>query len=517
MFFGGFPGMPGGDFPGMGGKGGGRGRNADTTKFYKLLEVDKGASVADVKKAYRKLAVKHHPDKGGDPEKFKEITRAYEVLSDSEKRAKYDRFGEEGLEDSGPGGDAGDIFEAFFGGGRGGGGGGRRQRQKTKDVVQPLKVTLEQMYAGATKKMAITRQVIDKKKGVQECRECDGRGVTVRVARIGPMIQQMQSACSSCGGQGKSFTTKQEREVLEVHIQKGSPDNHKVMFREMADEHPDADAGDVIFVLKQQEHADFKRKGADLFIERKISLVEALCGFEIGLTHLDGRKLLIKTSPGEIVRPMSQGFDPYATDEGKSEWEVLEDSDCPSIENVAQADTTDIDTLKKACDTQLKRKGIDVGVFVVDGSRAYFKQCSRSEALSAKKTRRGCTMYLVADPDAKKAFRMMKAVKDEGMPTYKNPFVHGNLFLVLTIEFPDTLTPDAQKAIRKLLPGPMNVPSVKEDDPGVEPHAVTDIDPVVSYSSNKVNMTTGGEAYDDDEDEGGGGRGGAPGVQCHQQ
>eukprot|EP00415_Alexandrium_ostenfeldii_P005061 UN5061 len=145
----------------------------------------------------------------------------------------------------------------------------------------------------------------------------------------------MQSACSSCGGQGKSFTTKQECEVLEVHIQKGSPDNHKVMFREMADEHPDADAGDVIFVLKQQEHADFKRKGADLFIERKISLVEALCGFEIGLTHLDGRKLLIKTSPGEIVRPMSQGFDPYATDEGKSEWEVLEDSDCPSIENVA--------------------------------------------------------------------------------------------------------------------------------------------------------------------------------------
>merc|ERR1719414_689615 len=102
------------------------------------------------------------------------------------------------------------------------------------------------------------------------------------------MIQQMQSACDSCGGQGKSFQRKQEREVLEVHIQKGSPDGHKCNFREMADEHPDADAGDVIFVLKQQEHAEFKRKGADLFIERKVSLVEALCGFQMAVTHLDG-------------------------------------------------------------------------------------------------------------------------------------------------------------------------------------------------------------------------------------
>merc|ERR1719378_679923 len=106
---------------GMPGKGGGRGsKNVDTTKFYKLLEVEKSASEADIKKAYRKLAVKHHPDKGGDPEKFKEITRAYEVLSDSEKRSKYDKFGEEGLDGDGPG-DASDIFEAMFGGG-----GGRR-------------------------------------------------------------------------------------------------------------------------------------------------------------------------------------------------------------------------------------------------------------------------------------------------------------------------------------------------------------------------------------------------------
>merc|ERR1712038_1425700 len=251
------------------------------------------------------------------------------------------------------------------------------------------------------------------------------------VIRMGPMIQQMQSQCNSCGGQGKSFTTKSDREVLEVHIQKGSPDGHKIPFREMADEHPDADTGDVIFVVKQKEHPEFKRKGADLFIERTISLVEALCGFELELTHLDGRTLLIKTSPGEIIRPMAKSFDPLADTENKMEWEVHEDSDCPSIDNVAQADTTDIDTLKKACETQLKRKGIDVGVFVVSGGRAHFKQGTREEVLAAKVPKRGSTMYVVSDPDANNHLRMMKAVKDEGMPTSKNPFVHGNLFLML--------------------------------------------------------------------------------------
>jgi len=233
---------------------------------------------------------------------------------------------------------------------------------------------------------------------------------------------------------------------------------------------------------------------------------------------MDNRKILIKTSPGEIGKPMGQ-FDPLSKeDEGKLEWEVMEDCDCPSIDNVAEAGTTDVDTLKKACETQLKRKGIDVGVFVVDGSKAYFKQCTREEALSAKKTKKGCTMYILADPDAKKGDRIMKAVKGEGMPTYKNPFVTGNLFLILTIEFPDKLEPDIQSQIKKLLPPPLNVPKLKDDDPSVELHTVTDIDPVQSYNSNKVNMQAGGEAYDDDDDEGPSrGMGGPGGVQCQQQ
>jgi len=328
------------------------------------------------------------------------------------------------------------------------------------------------------------------------------------------MIQQMQSQCNACGGQGKSFKTKSEREILEVPIQKGSPDGHKIPFREMADEHPDADTGDVVFVLKQQEHAEFKRKGADLYLERKISLVEALCGFEMEIAHLDGRKLLVKSPPGDIVKPLMQGFDPMADSESKMEWEMIENADCPDIETVAQADTTDVDTLKKACETQLKKKGIDVGVFVVDGSRAYFKRGTREEILAAKKTRRGCTMYVISDPNSNSHLRMMKAVKDEGMPTYKNPFVHGNLFLTLTIEFPDKLEPATQQKLRGLLPPPLNVPTFSEDD--AEVHVTTDMDPVTSFNANKVNMQAGGEAYDEDESGGGQGMPGGQNVQCQQ-
>jgi len=259
----------------------------------------------------------------------------------------------------------------------------------------------------------------------------------------------------------------------------------------------------------------FKRRGADLFVERKISLVEALCGFTLELEHLDGRKLHVSTSPGEIVKPMTRGFDPMEDAESKPlEWEILENADCPDIDTVAQADTTDVDTLKKACDTQLKRKGINVGAFVIDGQRAFFKAATREEILAAKKTRRGHTLYLAVNPNAHNDGRLMKAVKGEGMPTFRNPFVHGNLFLLLTIEFPTALKPDVQERMRALLPPPINKSTFSSDD--VEFHTVVDMDPVQSYNSNKCNMTSGGEAYDDDEEGDRGGMAGPGGVQCKQ-
>lgn len=331
---------------------------------------------------------------------------------------------------------------------------------------------------------------------------------------MGPMIQQMQSACSACGGQGKSFKRKQEREVLEVHIQKGSPDGHKLTFSEMADEHPEADAGDVIFVLQEQAHAVFKRKGADLYMEKSISLSEALCGFQLEIEHLDGRKLLIKTQAGDIVKPMLQGFDPLAKDDGKMEWDKFEDCDCPSVDNVAQAELTDETKLKDACEGQLKRQGVNVSCFVVDSSNAYFKTGTREEMMSAKKSRKGTTMFVLKDPNEANSLRVMKAVKGEGMPTYKNPFVSGNLFLILTIQFPDTLTAETQQALAKLLPEPLNKTTWSADDQTVEVHTVVDVDPVQSFNENKHNMQTGSDSAHD-EDEGGGQRG-PGGQQCQQ-
>merc|ERR1719506_249060 len=116
--------------------------------------------------------------------------------------------------------------------------------------------------------------------------------------------------------------------------------------------------------------------------------------------------------------------------------------------------------------------------------------------------KKGSSMYVLQDAEAGSSKRVMKAVKDEGMPTYKNPFVHGNLFLILNIEFPDSLSAAAIAGLRENLPPPLNVPMIKEDDPNVEVHKVTEMDPVLSFNSNKLNMTVGNEAYDEDEEGG---------------
>ena len=270
--------------------------------------MEKSASSAEIKKAYRKLAVKHHPDKGGDPEKFKNITEAFECLSDDEKRELYDEGGKEALEGGGGGG-GGDIFSQMFGGGgrgRGGGGG----EKKGKSVSHTLKVSLEEVYNGGVRKLRLGRVVIDKEKGVSKCPnpDCQG-GMVIKMIRMGPMIQQVQQPCNQPGCQkGFVCVRKNVKEVLEVHIPRGAGDGHKLTFYEMGDEIPDGAAGDVHIVLDVQEHADFKRKGCDLFLKRKISLVEALCGFQMEIAHLDGRKLLVNTAPGDVTTPTD--FDP---------------------------------------------------------------------------------------------------------------------------------------------------------------------------------------------------------------
>ncbi|CAA3030632.1 dnaJ homolog [Olea europaea subsp. europaea] len=149
-----------------------------------------------------------------------------------------------------------------------------------------------------------------------KCRGCQGSGMKVSVRHLGPsMIQQMQHPCNECKGTGETISDRdrcpqckgekvvQEKKVLEVHVEKGMQNGQRVTFPGEADEAPDTVTGDIVFVVQQKEHPKFKRKGDDLFVEHALTLTEALCGFQFILTHLDSRQLLIKSQPGEVVKP----------------------------------------------------------------------------------------------------------------------------------------------------------------------------------------------------------------------
>lgn len=271
--------------------------NVDTHALYKVLELEKSASQADIKKAFRRLALRKHPDKGGDPEEFKKIQAAYEVLSDPTKREKYDTFGLDGVSDT-PQTHGDDIFEMFFGGS---GMNRSRQRRKSPDSLHTLRVSLDDMYNGKTSKIAITRTVL--KGDTKTCSTCNGKGYVSSVRKLGPgMIQQLQGQCPKCANGVISDTVK-ERTVLDITIDKGMPNKSKLRFKHMGNEYPNAETGDVVFVIEQIEHPHFKRRGNDLIIHKSITLLQALTGVSFAIRHLDGRKLRLKTSPGSIIHP----------------------------------------------------------------------------------------------------------------------------------------------------------------------------------------------------------------------
>ncbi|GMN56362.1 hypothetical protein TIFTF001_025477 [Ficus carica] len=285
-------------------------RSSNNTKYYEVLGVSRTASQEELKKAYKKAAIKNHPDKGGDPEKFKELAHAYEVLNDPEKREIYDQYGEdalkEGMGGGGPSHSPFDIFESFFGGGGFGGGPssrGRRQKQG-EDVVHTLKVSLEDLYNGTTKKLSLSRNILCTKckgKGCKsgtagKCYGCHGTGVKVTTRQIGlGMIQQMQHVCPECAGSGNS---RKETLILSFCFFLVPCLEARLLLSQ-----PDTITGDIVLVLQLKEHPRFKRKHDDLYVEHTLSLTEALCGFQFALNHLDGRQLLIKSNPGEIIKP----------------------------------------------------------------------------------------------------------------------------------------------------------------------------------------------------------------------
>ncbi|PWW78788.1 hypothetical protein C7212DRAFT_156115 [Tuber magnatum] len=312
-------------------------QKAEKNRLYKILEIAPDASEAEIKKAYRKLAMKYHPDKNAHnpdaSDKFKEIGHAYEILSDPQKRNIYDQYGEEGL--SGEGGmgagmSAEDLFSQFFGGGGMGGmggmfGGGMQQQgpKRSRDIVHVHKVALEDLYKGKVSKLALQKSVLcskcdgrgGKEGSVKKCTGCDGLGMKTMMRQMGPMIQRFQTVCSDCNGEGEMIKDKDrcktchgkktitERKVLHVHVDKGMQDGQKVTFKGEGDQGPDITPGDVIFVIEQKPHARFQRKGDDLYYQAEIDLLTALAGGTIAVEHLDERWLTVTINPGEVISP----------------------------------------------------------------------------------------------------------------------------------------------------------------------------------------------------------------------
>ncbi|KAI6647042.1 DnaJ-like protein subfamily A member 1-like isoform X1 [Oopsacas minuta] len=293
------------------------------TRLYDILGCPPQATQSELKKAYRKLALKFHPDKAtGDEEKFKEISFAYEVLSNEEKRSLYDKHGEEALKEGGGMSgfsNADDIFNMFFGGS-----GRRRDDTKTKDIVFEMQVTLAELYNGAERNIVINKDILcsscDGKGGaenhVKTCGACNGQGVQTILHQMFPgMMQQSRTVCKECRGQGEvipdrhrcrtcnGLKTLNKEKILKVHIDPGMTDGQKIIFHEEADQKPKKTPGDVVVVLDEQKHKVFRRKGIDLIMNIELDLVEALCGFDKVIETLDKRQLIISTIPGEIIRP----------------------------------------------------------------------------------------------------------------------------------------------------------------------------------------------------------------------
>jgi len=287
--------------------------------YYKTLGLARGASDDQIKRAYRKLALKYHPDKNPGDEtaanQFAEIGNAYEVLSDAEKRRIYDRHGEEGVKQhaqQGNGGGGGfggnDIFSQFFGGGFGGFGGQEREPETPKgdSVIVDLIVTIEDLYLGKTLRVARDKNVIVPSKGKRKC-NCKQRMVT---KQIGPgMFQQYaKEECEECPG------VKLEREtvVLSVDIDPGMPDGHELLFFEEGEPLIDGEPGDLKMRVRTSHDPNFKRVGDDLHMTKRITLVDALVGFDLEFAHFDGHKVALRgegvTVPGLVRRVPGEGM-----------------------------------------------------------------------------------------------------------------------------------------------------------------------------------------------------------------
>jgi DnaJ family protein A protein 2 len=307
--------------------------------LYKELGIEKSASVTEIKKAYKKMALKYHPDRNKDAgaeERFKKISKAYDILSDEEKRTSYDRFGLDAVNNGGggmPGFGAGgqnpfDLFDGIFGGGGmpGFGRGGSTRKRQARSVVKEIGVSLEDIFNETKLNMSLnSQQKCEKCNGLGgessssflKCARCDGSGMFVQIQQIGPgMISQSSQKCGECNGKGKKLDPSKickeckgkccvkRKTKLELQLNKKHKDGDKVVFNDIADYDPEATTqGDLIIILKEKPHTEFKRVNNDLVYIKTVTLLEAMCGMELNIKHMDKRLLYVKTS--EVIQPES--------------------------------------------------------------------------------------------------------------------------------------------------------------------------------------------------------------------
>ncbi|KAI9221756.1 hypothetical protein BC828DRAFT_421948 [Blastocladiella britannica] len=326
--------------------------NAASTSYYDLLGVARDADKRTISRAYRKLALKYHPDKNPDDNKAKDtfvkLANAYEVLNDEEKRRIYDQYGEDGLKQGGGNGGGGggqgfggfhdpfDIFNQYvaFGGGFqfnfGGAGSGAK---RGPDTLVPLHLTLAELYAGLDTDVDIARQVVcpscrgsgaKSERDVHTCNACGGRGVKLVRQMLAPgMFTTMQQVCDECAGKGKKIAhvcpacqgakVARGRATVTVSLDPGTRAGTRVVVEGAADAGPDIVPGNVVFEVREVPHPIFQRDGDDLRCKVQIGLSEALLGFQRELVHLDGRSVaLIRnkkvTPPGFIQALDNEGM-----------------------------------------------------------------------------------------------------------------------------------------------------------------------------------------------------------------
>ena len=334
---------------------------ADKRDYYEVLGVEKGADEATLKKAYRNLAKKYHPDMNpGNAEaeaKFKEVNEAYDVLSDSEKRAKYDQFGHAAFDPSagaggygggfgggfGDFGDIGDIFGSFFGGGFGGGFGGSAQRKNApmrgEDISLRITLTFEEAAFGIKKDITYNRiekcsdcggSGAEKGTKAETCQTCHGTGQKRVVQRIGGMQFQSTTTCDACRGTGKIIKSPcsncrgtgyvKVSKKLTVSIPAGIDDGERIALRgQGCDGRNGGPTGDLIITVAVRRHNVFERSGSNIFCEVPITVAEATLGAEIEVPTLEGKMTFTipeGTQPGTEFSIKQKGI-PYVNNSSK--------------------------------------------------------------------------------------------------------------------------------------------------------------------------------------------------------